>query len=239
MSTGTVPGQERKRLGVRLLTPEGAVFDDLAYMVIAPSVDGRGRHPAAPHAVHRLPPDGRDPDQAARRQRAGLRDHRGLRVGGGGPGADAGGAGRAGRRDRPRPRPGGPRAGQAALAEAGRTRSPGPPPRAPSDAPRTASGWPTASPAGPGAAESAAAGPVLAQLVLVTSPAPPGLRSIISGDASSERRSSRGTGHRGGLAVQCLRSRRSRRATPSSPRCPSPMRSVSTASGAACRRRRR
>ena len=33
-------GQERKRLGVRILTPEGAVFDDLAYMVIAPSVEG-------------------------------------------------------------------------------------------------------------------------------------------------------------------------------------------------------
>jgi F-type H+-transporting ATPase subunit epsilon len=38
VSTGV--GQERKRLGVRILTPEGAVFDDLAYMVIAPSVDG-------------------------------------------------------------------------------------------------------------------------------------------------------------------------------------------------------
>ena len=38
MSTGI--GQERKRLGVRVLTPEGAVFDDLAYMVIAPSVEG-------------------------------------------------------------------------------------------------------------------------------------------------------------------------------------------------------
>ena len=36
----TAIGQERKRLGVRLLTPEGAVFDDLAYMVIAPSVEG-------------------------------------------------------------------------------------------------------------------------------------------------------------------------------------------------------
>lgn len=36
----TAIGQERKRLGVRLLTPEGAVFDDLAYMVIAPSVRG-------------------------------------------------------------------------------------------------------------------------------------------------------------------------------------------------------
>jgi F-type H+-transporting ATPase subunit epsilon len=36
----TAVGQERKRLGVRLLTPEGAVFDDLAYMVIAPSVMG-------------------------------------------------------------------------------------------------------------------------------------------------------------------------------------------------------
>jgi F-type H+-transporting ATPase subunit epsilon len=33
-------GQERKRLGLRILTPEGAVFDDLAYMVIAPSVEG-------------------------------------------------------------------------------------------------------------------------------------------------------------------------------------------------------
>jgi F-type H+-transporting ATPase subunit epsilon len=33
-------GQERHRLGVRILTPEGAVFDDVAYMVIAPSVEG-------------------------------------------------------------------------------------------------------------------------------------------------------------------------------------------------------
>jgi F-type H+-transporting ATPase subunit epsilon len=38
VSTGV--GQERKRLGVRILTPEGAVFDDVAYMVIAPSVEG-------------------------------------------------------------------------------------------------------------------------------------------------------------------------------------------------------
>lgn len=37
---GTAVGQERKRLGVRLLTPEGAVFDDVAYMVVAPSVQG-------------------------------------------------------------------------------------------------------------------------------------------------------------------------------------------------------
>ena len=36
----TAIGTERKRLGVRLLTPEGAVFDDLAYMVIAPSIQG-------------------------------------------------------------------------------------------------------------------------------------------------------------------------------------------------------
>jgi F-type H+-transporting ATPase subunit epsilon len=36
----TAIGQERKRLGVRLLTPEGPLFDDLAYMVIAPSVEG-------------------------------------------------------------------------------------------------------------------------------------------------------------------------------------------------------
>jgi F-type H+-transporting ATPase subunit epsilon len=36
----TAVGQERRRLGVRLLTPEGAVFDDLVYMVIAPSVEG-------------------------------------------------------------------------------------------------------------------------------------------------------------------------------------------------------
>jgi F-type H+-transporting ATPase subunit epsilon len=33
-------GQERNRLGVRLLTPEGAVYDDVAYMVVAPSVEG-------------------------------------------------------------------------------------------------------------------------------------------------------------------------------------------------------
>ncbi len=39
MSTTGI-GTERKRLGVRLLTPEGAVFDDVAYMVIAPSVRG-------------------------------------------------------------------------------------------------------------------------------------------------------------------------------------------------------
>ena len=36
----TAIGTERKRIGVRILTPEGAVFDDLAYMVIAPSVRG-------------------------------------------------------------------------------------------------------------------------------------------------------------------------------------------------------
>jgi F-type H+-transporting ATPase subunit epsilon len=33
-------GQERKRLGLRILTPEGPVFDDLAFMVIAPSIEG-------------------------------------------------------------------------------------------------------------------------------------------------------------------------------------------------------
>lgn len=31
---------DRKRLGVRLLTPEGSVFDGSAYMVIAPSIMG-------------------------------------------------------------------------------------------------------------------------------------------------------------------------------------------------------
>lgn len=36
----TAVGQERRRLGVRLLTPEGPVFDDVARMVIAPSVEG-------------------------------------------------------------------------------------------------------------------------------------------------------------------------------------------------------
>jgi F-type H+-transporting ATPase subunit epsilon len=36
----TSVGQERRRIGVRLLTPEGALFDDVAYMVIAPSVQG-------------------------------------------------------------------------------------------------------------------------------------------------------------------------------------------------------
>jgi F-type H+-transporting ATPase subunit epsilon len=36
----TAVGQDRKRLGVRVLTPEGPVFDELAYMVIAPSVSG-------------------------------------------------------------------------------------------------------------------------------------------------------------------------------------------------------
>jgi F-type H+-transporting ATPase subunit epsilon len=38
VSTGI--GQERNRLSLRVLTPEGALFDDLAYMVIAPSVEG-------------------------------------------------------------------------------------------------------------------------------------------------------------------------------------------------------
>ena len=36
----TAVGTERKRLGVRLLTPEGSVYDGVAYMVIAPSVLG-------------------------------------------------------------------------------------------------------------------------------------------------------------------------------------------------------
>lgn len=36
----SAPGTERRRLGVRLLTPEGAVFDGVAYMVVAPSVQG-------------------------------------------------------------------------------------------------------------------------------------------------------------------------------------------------------
>jgi F-type H+-transporting ATPase subunit epsilon len=38
MSTAT--GSDRKRLGVRLLTPEGAVYDGAATMVVAPSVEG-------------------------------------------------------------------------------------------------------------------------------------------------------------------------------------------------------
>ena len=38
MSTSV--GTERRRLAVQLLTPEGPVFDDVAYMVIAPSVQG-------------------------------------------------------------------------------------------------------------------------------------------------------------------------------------------------------
>jgi F-type H+-transporting ATPase subunit epsilon len=38
MSTGVQT--ERKRLGVRLLTPEGPIYDGFAYMVIAPSVLG-------------------------------------------------------------------------------------------------------------------------------------------------------------------------------------------------------
>ena len=36
----TAVGTERRRLAVRLLTPEGPVYDDVAYMVIAPSVQG-------------------------------------------------------------------------------------------------------------------------------------------------------------------------------------------------------
>ena len=40
LAVSTQVGQERKRLAVRLLTPEGAVYDDVAYMVIAPSIQG-------------------------------------------------------------------------------------------------------------------------------------------------------------------------------------------------------
>ncbi len=36
----TAIGADRKRLGVRLLTPEGPVFEGSAYMVIAPSIMG-------------------------------------------------------------------------------------------------------------------------------------------------------------------------------------------------------
>lgn len=36
----TAVSQERHRLAVQLLTPEGAVFDDVAYLVVAPSVQG-------------------------------------------------------------------------------------------------------------------------------------------------------------------------------------------------------
>lgn len=39
MSTA-VAGTDRKRLGVRVLTPEGAVFEGQAWMVVAPSVAG-------------------------------------------------------------------------------------------------------------------------------------------------------------------------------------------------------
>ncbi len=36
----TAVSSDRKRLGVRVLTPEGPVFDDVARMVVAPSVEG-------------------------------------------------------------------------------------------------------------------------------------------------------------------------------------------------------
>lgn len=36
----TAVGQDRRTLGLRLLTPEGPVFDGPAYLVIAPSVQG-------------------------------------------------------------------------------------------------------------------------------------------------------------------------------------------------------
>jgi F-type H+-transporting ATPase subunit epsilon len=36
----TAVGADRKRMGVRLLTPEGPVFEGQAYMVIAPSIEG-------------------------------------------------------------------------------------------------------------------------------------------------------------------------------------------------------
>lgn len=39
MST-SLPGTERKRMAVRLLTPEGAAFDGFGTMVVAPSIEG-------------------------------------------------------------------------------------------------------------------------------------------------------------------------------------------------------
>jgi F-type H+-transporting ATPase subunit epsilon len=36
----SAPGTERRRLRVRILTPEGPVYGDVCYMVIAPSVQG-------------------------------------------------------------------------------------------------------------------------------------------------------------------------------------------------------
>ena len=36
----TAVGAERKRIGVKLLTPEGTVYDGLAHVVVAPSVAG-------------------------------------------------------------------------------------------------------------------------------------------------------------------------------------------------------
>ena len=85
--------------GVRILTPEGAVFDDVAYMVIAPE-RARARSASCP-ATRRFIAflrTGETRHQAARRHRAGLRHHRGLPLGRGGPGPDPGRAGRAGRR---------------------------------------------------------------------------------------------------------------------------------------------
>ncbi len=37
---GTLATAERKRLGLRILTPEGTVFDGVATIVVAPSVEG-------------------------------------------------------------------------------------------------------------------------------------------------------------------------------------------------------
>lgn len=39
MSTATT-GTERHQIALQLLTPEGPVFDDVAYMIVAPSVEG-------------------------------------------------------------------------------------------------------------------------------------------------------------------------------------------------------
>jgi len=49
----TAVQSDRKRLGVRLLTPEGAVFDGQAYMVIAPSEISLS---IVAYAIHRYMP---------------------------------------------------------------------------------------------------------------------------------------------------------------------------------------
>ena len=127
--------------------PRAPVFDDLAYMVIAPSVEGEvGILPRHTPFIAFLRA-GRDAHQAARRHRGGLRHHRGLPLGGGGPRPDPRRAGRAPTRSTasaPRPPSSAPRRRSRTPRWTTSTRVAAEKARR---APRTASGWPTVPPA--------------------------------------------------------------------------------------------